>query len=49
MGDGQMAKLNCLDEATWSILFRKYDFLPLDYVFTVPGANLVDLLVAFRT
>ena len=44
-----MGKLNFLDEATWSILYRKYDFGPLDYVFSVPGGNLVDFLVAFRT
>ena len=48
-GMGRWGKLNFLDEATWSILYRKYDFGPLDYVFSVPGGNLVDFLVAFRT
>ena len=49
MGGRQRGKLDSLDDGTWSILFRKYDFVPLDYVFSVPEGNLVDFIVAFRT
>ena len=49
MGGRLRGKLDSLYDGTWSILFRKYDFVPLDYVFSVPEGNLVDFIVAFRT